>query len=139
MRAENLTPPPKGFDRVKTHQLMIEDRLRCLPYQRAIEANLRPRDVVLDLGCGTGILSFFAAQKGCRKIYAVEKSGILETAKRIAELNGLDGKIQFVRKDIFKFRPPEPIDLLIHEQIGHFLWDEGLPQKAAHVRDRFPP
>lgn len=130
-------PPPKGYDRVKIHELMIQDRLRILSYKRAIEANLRPSDVVLDLGCGSGILSFFAAQKGCRKIYAIEKSGIIENAKRIAAENGLDGKIQFVRKDIFKFRPPEPIDLLIHEQIGQFLWNEGLVRKVAYVRDRF--
>ena len=44
--------------------------------------------VVLDVGCGTGILCMFAAQAGARKVIGIECSGIIEVAERIINDNG---------------------------------------------------
>lgn len=57
-------------------QNMMQDYIRTSTYQKAIISNpVDFRDkVVLDVGAGSGILSFFAAQSGARKIYAVEAS-----------------------------------------------------------------
>jgi len=38
---------------------------------------------VLDLGCGSGILSLFCADAGAEHIYAIEKSLIIKTAEKV--------------------------------------------------------
>ncbi len=57
-------------------QNMMQDYIRTSTYQRAILANMTDfrEKVVLDVGAGSGILSFFAQQAGAKKVYAVEGS-----------------------------------------------------------------
>lgn len=45
---------------------------------------------VLDVGCGTGILSMFAAKAGAARVIGIEMSNIVEHAKKIITANNLD-------------------------------------------------
>ena len=40
--------------------------------------------LVLDVGCGTGILSLFAARAGAKHVYAVDQSEVIYQAMDIA-------------------------------------------------------
>jgi protein arginine N-methyltransferase 1 len=122
---------------LELHETLLGDRLRTRSYWKAIENSVRPSDVVVDIGCGSGILTFFAARKGCRKIYAVDDSAIIDCAEETARRNNLHHNIEFIRKDILKFAPEEKVDVLIHEQIGSLLWDEDILKKVSYVRDNF--
>jgi protein arginine N-methyltransferase 1 len=57
-----------------SHEEMLKDEVRTKSYLNAIEQNkhLFKGKVVLDVGCGTGILSMFAARAGAKKVFAVE-------------------------------------------------------------------
>jgi SAM-dependent methyltransferase len=136
-RQLSISKQEKVWNNINIHQAMIQDKIRTLSYKKAIENTVQHHDVVIDLGCGTGILSFFAAKKRCKKIYAIENSDIINDAIETAKINNLEKDILFIKRDIFSFRPREKIDVLIHEQIGNFLWDEGLVSKVAYVRDNF--
>lgn len=62
---------------------MLQDYVRTSTYQRAVLSNaddFRDR-VVLDVGAGSGILSFFAVQAGARRVYAVEASSMAQHAE----------------------------------------------------------
>ena len=59
---------------------MMQDYVRTNTYQTAMLANTADftGKVVLDVGAGSGILSFFAVQAGAAKVYAVEASNMAQ-------------------------------------------------------------
>ena len=72
------------------HEEMLKDEVRTLTYRNSIWHNkhLFKGKVVLDVGCGTGILSMFAAKAGAAKVIGVDMSGIVESARKIVEVRG---------------------------------------------------
>ena len=54
---------------------------------------LRPEMAVLDIGCGTGILSMFCARAGAKRVVGIDLSDIADTAKKVVERNGLQNVV----------------------------------------------
>ena len=78
------------YAKLVNQQNMMEDTVRTPTYRSAIldnPSNFRGK-VVMDVGCGSGILSIFAAQAGARKVYACEASGAAEIARILIKANG---------------------------------------------------
>ena len=57
----------RGYNGLEIHQEMLEDAARTEAYRRAIEESCDGK-LVMDLGCGTGILSIFAARAGAEHV-----------------------------------------------------------------------
>ena len=79
---------------------MLKDSVRTSTYMKAIVNNkhLFKDKVVLDVGCGTGILCMFAAKAGAKKVIGIEMAGIINQAREIVKDNGFeDGGAQLSR------------------------------------------
>lgn len=63
---------------------MLSDRARTLAYKDAIEQNrsLFEGKAVLDVGCGTGILSLIAASAGAAEVVGVDGSSKMAAIAR---------------------------------------------------------
>ena len=70
------------------HEEMLKDEVRTTSYRNAMihNSHLFKGKVVLDVGCGTGILSMFAAKAGAAKVIGVDMSSIVEYARKIVEV-----------------------------------------------------
>lgn len=91
----------------------------------AITAVVRPGDVVLDAGAGSGILSFFAARAGARLVYSVEVDPNLAAClRRSVEANGFQQVVTVVEGDIHAVPLSEPADVFICEMMDTGLMDE---------------
>lgn len=124
-----------NFAGLAEHEEMLSDSVRVDAYHRGIHGNVRPGDVVLDLGTGTGLLAFMASRAGAKKVYAVEHSDFIQVAREIAQQNGFTN-IEFVQANSREFTPPEPIDVVVHEQMGDELFNENMLQNVLDLRDR---
>lgn len=83
------------MEQSEVHELMLKDSVRTNAYRDFIynNKNLFKGKVVLDVGCGTGILSMMCAKAGAKKVFAVDNSKIVEKAVRNIFDNGLQDQI----------------------------------------------
>jgi len=132
--------PPKDarlFSVLGIHRDMVADSRRTLLFREAIFDVVCAGDVVVDIGTGIGILAFFAAAAGARRVYAIEESGIIELAKQIARENKLFDRIIFIRSHSREVLLPQKADVVIAEVIGSFGLEEGICTTIADARNRF--
>ena len=123
------------FGNLYEHEKMLADSVRINHYRKAIRKHIGPEDTVLDLGTGTGILSFFAAQQKARKICALDHSNFIEIARKVAEHNNFQN-IEFIQTNSRDFRSDIKFDVIIHEQIGDYLFNENMIQNILDLKKR---
>ncbi|KAI4323573.1 hypothetical protein L6164_023168 [Bauhinia variegata] len=140
------------------HREMLSDKVRMDAYGQAILKNpsLLNGAVVMDVGCGTGILSLFAAQAGASRVIAVEASAkMAAVASQIAKDTGLwqsksqsegdslqkgvievvQGMVEVIDKTVEI--QPHSVDVLISEWMGYCLVYESMLGSVLYARDRW--
>jgi hypothetical protein len=85
--------------------------------------------VCVEGGCGLGLFAEEMAKLGARHVYAVEQNPLLSkmARQRFAELPvALSRRLEVIEMPLQEFRPPQKIDVLVHEFYGQLLYDEDL-------------
>jgi len=122
------------------HEEMLKDKVRTLTYRAAIEGNphLFKDKIVLDVGCGTGILSMFAARAGAKHVYGIDCSTIAHQAKQIVADNNLADTVTIIQGKMEDLElPVEKVDIIISEWMGYALLYESMLPSVLHARDKW--
>ncbi|TPX57689.1 hypothetical protein PhCBS80983_g03651 [Powellomyces hirtus] len=125
-------------------QNMLQDSVRTSAYHSAIIVNgpsMFRDKLVMDIGAGSGILSYFAVQAGASKVYAVEASAMSQKISKMVERTDkanpwLRNKLEVVAAKIEDVKLPK-VDTLISEPIGVLLVHERMIESYLVARDRF--
>ena len=88
LKSEEMTSKDYYFDSYAhfgIHEEMLKDEVRTLTYRNSMWHNkhLFRGKVVLDVGCGTGILPMFAARAGAKMVIGVDMSSIVDHTKQL--------------------------------------------------------
>jgi protein arginine N-methyltransferase 1 len=126
-----------SLTQVLHHQALLQDSIRMTAYHRAISEVVRPGDIVIDIGTGSGILSFLAAKAGARRVYAIEHGDIINAARKLAEVNGLGSQIVFVHSHSAAAEIPETADVVLSEILGHFGIEEDALAVSGCAREKW--
>lgn len=76
---------------------------------------------MLDVGCGTGILSLFAAKAGAKRVIGVDYSNIANIAKQIVKINNFSDVITIIKGKIEEIELPpdiDKVDIIVSEWMG---------------------
>lgn len=119
------------------HYNMLNDNARVAGFKAAIEQVVRPGARVLELGGGTGVLSFFAARQGAR-VWCVERNPqLVHEARKTLARNHFTGEVEVIEADAFDYLPPEPVEVVICEMIHVAMLREKQIPVIASFKQRY--
>jgi len=123
------------------HFAMLNDAPRNAAYQAAIDAVVRPGDLVLEIGTGSGLLAMMAARAGAGLVVTCEQAPpIAMAAREIVAANGLADRVTVVPARSTRLKVgvelPRRADLLIMEVFDTALLGEGVLSSLEDARAR---
>ena len=117
---------------------MLADETRVARYKAAIESVIRKNHIALDIGAGSGILSYLLLQSGAAKVIAIEESNASKTMRKVmrqllpAMGKSLDASLQVIHGNASDRIPemlkaaPKGIHAMVSELFGHDPFSEGM-------------
>jgi hypothetical protein len=124
------------WDNARPHIEMLDDVVRTQRYIMALQRTIRPGDVVLDIGTGTGVLAMAAARAGAKHVYAIEAGSIAEKAQEIVAINGFAHTITVLQGWSTSLEVRERADVLVTETLGSDPFNERIVETVLDARKR---
>ena len=118
---------------------MVSDTRRTQAFAEAIAQVVRPGDVVLDVGTGTGILAMLCAKAGAARVYGIDQAAVAQSAANLVKANGLQDCVKIMRGSAREIELDEKVDLIVSEWLGNFAYVEGMWDDVCFVRDACCP
>jgi protein arginine N-methyltransferase 1 len=119
------------------HYGYLSDEKRLAKFREAILAIIQPGDLVVDVGCGLGVLGLMCLRTGAARVWGIDSTDAIEIARETMAQAGLSDRYTCIRDSSFRATLPEPVDVIICDHVGYFGIDYGIIDMLGDVRRRF--
>ncbi|MDP9142382.1 MAG: methyltransferase domain-containing protein [Pseudomonadota bacterium] len=124
---------------IELHRKLLGDAPRNAAFHQALKQLVVPGEsTVLDIGAGTGFLSFLARKLGARQCTLIEYTDMLDMAENLARCNGIDG-LRFIKAHSGEYQRKLAADIVVTETLGNFALEEGFLETAIDARRFLKP
>ncbi|XP_034482377.1 protein arginine N-methyltransferase 1-like [Drosophila innubila] len=122
---------------LQRHEGVMRDEATMLGFKAAFAANaeLFRGATVLEVNCGSGMLSMWAAQRGAARVIAVEPSDVCRVARQLVRHNHLEHVIDVVQGTVQQLQLP-PVDVIISKWMGACLMYSSAVEDVLCARDK---
>src|SRR6185436_4184585 len=76
----------------------LSDTARLSAFRAAIQEVVKPGNIVVDLGAGTGVLGLLACRAGAKRVFSIESTGIIQLTREISQANGFRDRTVFLNE-----------------------------------------
>ena len=115
------------------HYQMLSDKNRMDAFEKAISTVVLASHRVVDLGSGTGFMTYLAAKKGV-KVWGIENNpALISYSRKSLDRNGVTDRVEIIKADAREWMPQEPVDVVICEMLHSAL----LREKQVEVISKF--
>ncbi len=118
------------------HRQLLADTTRTLAFRDALRRVVTPDDIVVDLGSGSGILAYFAAEAGARKVFAIDRGHMADVITLMTKHLGFGDRIEVLHEHSSKVELPERGSILVTETLGAFAFEERILSIVIDARAR---
>lgn len=123
---------------LKTHETLLRDTRRNAAFYKALEKTVKPGDVVLDIGAGTGIWAIAAAKLGAKRVVAIDADEMMiGVIKMLASEHGVSNRVDAIWGTSFEVSLEREFDVVVSETIGYLGYDERIVEVMHDARKRF--
>lgn len=124
---------------IELHRKLLGDAPRNAAFHRALQHLIKPnQSTVLDIGAGTGFLSFLARRLGAKQCTLIEYTDMLDLAEDLARRNGIDG-LRYIKAHSGEVQRKLAADIVVTETLGNFALEEGFLETAVDARRFLKP
>lgn len=124
---------------IELHRKLLGDAPRNRAFYEALRRVIEPgKSTVVDVGAGTGFLSFLARRLGAKQATLIEYSDALDLAEELARKNRIDG-LSFLKAHSSEVRRKLAADIVVTETLGNYALEENFLEAAIDARRFLKP
>lgn len=128
--------PHGGYGLAALNIAILDDPDRKRAFVAAVEQVVKPHDVVLDLGTGSGVLALAAARAGAKHVYALEPARSGELAREVIQRNGYSDRVTSIKGWSASLELPEPVTVITTDIVGNEVFDMLIWEVVQDARER---
>lgn len=122
---------------LQEHYGYLSDHVRLEQFRTAIARAIKPGDVIVDVGCGFGVLGLLCLEAGAARVYGIDHTEAIDVARETTRRAGLGDRYHCIREHSSRAELPEAADVIICDHIGYFGFDYGVIATMGDARRRF--